>query len=254
MYYAPSYSAPVYYDSANYDSVQGMSVVPEGATVVPNTQLSPGPANALPAIDANKAPVNEPSVNPLTPPANQSQPSGDNKDTSTSGDARLQVQLPADAIVYVNGKRTRTEGALRSYVSRHLDVGRQYPYEVKAVVVRNGQELTQTKVVDLSAGLDKSIAFDFDADAELLTSLSISVPEDAKIVLDGTPTSTAGSFRYFSTKALAPGQVWSKYEVSATVVRDGKEITRRKVIRLSAGDSQQLAFDFDNDETMVAAK
>jgi hypothetical protein len=52
---------------------------------------------------------------------------------------------------------------------------------------------------------------------------------------------------------LAQGQSWSNYEVAVTVVRDGKEIVRRQVINLNAGDAQKLTFDFDT-ETMVAAK
>ena len=259
--YAPSYSAPVYSGPAPYadPSMYSAPLMQSDGTWILGNEV-PGAQNVItspPApIETNKPPVANPPANSLdpTPSANPTNPIPENKDTSNPGDARLRIHLPADAIVFVNGKQTKTAGTTRSYLSRNLAVDQMYPYEVKAVVVRDGKELVQTKVVDMTAGLDKSVEFSFNEDSEVLTSLSLSVPADAKVVLGGSETSTNGSFRYFSTKTLAKGQSWSNYVVVVSVVRDGKEVTRHQVITLAAGDSQQLTFEFGDAVSLVAAK
>ncbi len=263
--YAPSYSGPIYSAPVTYADpsmygtplMQGYSMS-EGMIVPGNEMLGAQSVITNPQApnESNKPPVASPPANTVNPQpsGNPMNPIPENKDTSKPGDARLRIHLPADALVFVNGKRTKTTGTTRSYLSRNLAVDQMYPYEVKAVVVREGKELVQTKVVDMTAGFDKSVEFSFNEDSEVLTSLSLSVPADAKVVLGGSETSTNGSFRYFSTKTLAKGQSWSNYDVVVSVVRDGKDVTRRQVITLAAGDSQQLNFDFGDATTLVAAK
>ncbi len=197
------------------------------------------PQTPGPKTDSQKPPAPD-SVEPKT-----NDGSTDTSLQPASGDAILRVHLPEDSIVYVNGKRTQTKGTLRNYVSRQLSNGRLYPYEVKAVVVRNGQTLAQTKLVDLTAGEERSIDFDFAADAPVLTSLSLSVPADATVKLGGTETTTVGAFRYYSTKSLSGGEVWRNYKIEVSVNRDGRQLTRTKVVDLKAGESLDLSFDFD---------
>jgi uncharacterized protein (TIGR03000 family) len=203
-------------------------------------------------VDANKAPVmDQPANGGESQPANPQNP---NSALPNPTDARLRLKLPSDAVVFVNGRQTKTPGELRSYVSRNLEAGRWYPYEIKAIVNRDGQELVQTKVVDLTAGMDKLVRFDFDGSGDVLTSLSLTVPEDAQVTLGGTPTEASGSFRYFSTKQLKDGQSWKDYEIKVTVVREGKEVSRREVIQLAAGESRQIAFDFADAPALMASK
>jgi uncharacterized protein (TIGR03000 family) len=231
---------PAYYsDVPSFSNAPVISAPLQGGTGTP--------------VEANKAPLTNPGegVQPSSgdPQANPSESQG----TANPGDARLRLRLPEDAVVFVNGRKTKTTGELRSYVSRDLLANRTYTYEVKAVVTRDGEQRVQTKVVDLTAGIDKLVGFDFDGSSELLTSLSLNVPEDAKVVLGGSETGASGSFRYFSTKALSQGQVWSGYAVVVSVVRDGKEVSQRQVIDLAAGESRQLDFDFDA-PALVASK
>jgi uncharacterized protein (TIGR03000 family) len=214
-----------------------------------------GESMIQPAGQAPVTPIETEKV-PMTNPAQPANPQDKLNDTSAgaaNGDARLRIHLPADAVVLVNGKPTKTTGTIRSYVSRRLAKDRSYPFEIKASVVREGKELVQTKVVDLTAGVDKSVDFAFDGPTDTVTSLSLSVPEDAKVSLAGSETTTTGSFRYFSTKGLAQGSEWKDYEVVVTVVRDGRELSRREVVSLAAGESRHLTFDFE-DVTLASSK
>ncbi len=61
--------------------------------------------------------------------------------------ALLSVVVPQDAQVYVNGMLTKTPGTQRQFVSYGLLPGYSYTYEVRAVVTRQGQTLSDTQIV-----------------------------------------------------------------------------------------------------------
>ena len=169
----------------------------------------------------------------------------DTTSTSLTGDAYLTVALPKEAKVYVNGRLTQTPGDVREYVSRGLAYGVPFTYELRAEVEVDGQTKVQTMTVDLLAGQNKDISFDFETQTELITSVALTVPDDAKVVLGGVETSSLGPVRYFSTKQLAAGESWDDYKIEVTVVRDGKPQTRTETVNIAAGDSVRLNFDFD---------
>jgi uncharacterized protein (TIGR03000 family) len=73
----------------------------------------------------------------------------------------LTIQVPAEATVFVNGLKTKSTGANRSYVSHGLKPGFSYKYEVRAVVTRGKTQVEDSKVVYLTAGATEGIAFDF---------------------------------------------------------------------------------------------
>ncbi len=179
--------------------------------------------------------------------------------TGTDADAEpdddtaiLNLRLPAETVVYVNGKRTRTSGDFRSYVSRNLVDGKRYNYEIRAELEQNGQMVARTKVVELTAGLEKTLDIDFDTDDPLITSVTLLVPEDARVKLGGVDTGARGSMRYFSTESLKSGEKWGDYTVTVSVVRGGEEVTRTKTVDVEAGDSLSLSFDFDMDEKVAS--
>lgn len=167
-------------------------------------------------------------------------------------DATLNVKLPEDAKVFVNGRLTTTPGQNRRYVSRNLPVGQTFTYEVKAVVERDGKEVAQTKVIDLFAGADKNVNFDFDSQ-DLITSLTLEVPENARVTMSGHDTQLEGSIRYFSTKELKEGQKWEDYEIKVTVEKDGKPTTMTRKVNLVAGESKLVSFTAD-EEVKVASR
>ncbi len=74
--------------------------------------------------------------------------------------------------------------------------------------------------------------------------LTVWVPYDAKVTINGMPTKSTGSRRQFVSYNLKPGFSY-KYEVKAEVVRDGKIIEDTKTVVLNAGSNNSVAFGFN---------
>ncbi len=163
----------------------------------------------------------------------------------------LVVSLPQDAQLIVNGHKTTSKGDMRQFVSNGLLPGLVYPYSVKAVMTIDGREVVQTKDVKLRAGQRAELKFDFDAPVE--TSLTVRVPDEAKVTLSGSETRSVGSERKFVTRRLKAGEVWSDYTVVVTFERDGETLTKEQTIELRAGESRTLTFNFE-DEALVASR
>jgi len=165
--------------------------------------------------------------------------------TSTSADATLTVTVPDGAKIFVNGTETRSTGSTRRYVSRGLAPGYRYTYEVRAELNRDGEKVEESKTVQVQAGQQIQLAFALEAPANPLTSLTVNVPEDAKVYLAGAETNGTGSVRVFKTSKLTSGQEWANYTVRVSIDRDGRLLDMEKQLDLKAGDSKTLTFDFD---------
>jgi uncharacterized protein (TIGR03000 family) len=92
----------------------------------------------------------------VRPPARERAPSP--KKTSpqeTSSVARVTIDLPADARVWVDNVFC----PVRSFDTPELEPGRKYFYTVRAELVRDGQTIVQSRRVTLSAGQDVNVNF-----------------------------------------------------------------------------------------------
>ena len=203
----------------------------------------PDGAGAIPA-------EGDPSVFPQDPPQPQIGP-GTEGDASGGGDTRfepaqpfrnavLNVKVPVEAEIWVNGTRTSTAGDFRSYVSRHLKPGKSYKFNVLAKLERNGKYVNQEQSVVLRAGSEETLDFDFS-----MTQLTLNVPADATVKLSGNTTKAIGAVRYFKTRSLKPGESWKNYEVEVSVVRNGKLQTAKRVLNIESGERVRLDFAFD---------
>jgi uncharacterized protein (TIGR03000 family) len=66
--------------------------------------------------------------------------------------------------------------------------------------------------------------------------LTVQVPADARLWIDGQPTAQTGSVRYFETPAtLEPGRTYS-YKLTAEWVENGQTVTRERVVEFQAGN------------------
>lgn len=74
--------------------------------------------------------------------------------------------------------------------------------------------------------------------------LTIWVPYDAKVTINGMATKSTGSRRTFVSYDLKPGFSY-KYDVKAEIVRDGKIVEDTKTVVLTAGGNSALAFGFN---------
>lgn len=75
-----------------------------------------------------------------------------------NGTGYLQIRVPADAVVYVNGYQTKMKGTDRCFVAQNLEAGVEYEFEISVVVVRQGETLTDTQVTTLFGGTTRNVA------------------------------------------------------------------------------------------------
>ncbi len=164
--------------------------------------------------------------------------------------ALLNVSVPAEAKIFVNGAATTSSGTERQYISRGLKSGDHYTYEVRAEINRDGQTVTETKTVALTAGEQAGLSFNFDSNQNAPvaagkneTKLTLHVPADAKITLAGHDTTSTGDTREFTTTKLAAGVEWNDYTIRVVANIDGHEVTKEETIKLIGGQSQDLTID-----------
>lgn len=155
------------------------------------------------------------------------------------------MDVPSEAKVYVNGLATTSTGTHRRYISRDLAAGYGYTYEVKIESVSNGKVVEEVKTVEMRAGQTASLAFNPAPAKSAETTLTLNVPEDAKVSLAGNPTNATGAVRVFSTTNLASGKEWSNYKIVVTVERDGETLTQEQTVALKAGENRAVTIDFD---------
>ena len=78
--------------------------------------------------------------------------------------ARLEVKVPADSTVYLQGQRMTLTGPVRRYYSPRLRRGVNYIYTVKVEVARQATVLSKTTKAKVQAGQRIEVAVDFDRD------------------------------------------------------------------------------------------
>jgi uncharacterized protein (TIGR03000 family) len=71
--------------------------------------------------------------------------------------------------------------------------------------------------------------------------LTVSVPTDAKVFINGKSTNSTGERRQYTSTGLQPAAVY-EYRVRAEFVRDGKPISEEKTVQLTAGQTSSLAY------------
>lgn len=114
-----------------------------------------------------------------TPPADLSVPAIPQSDPSADEDEALQrlldpistqisvektigcirMTVPEDAMVVINGYRTRMTGTDRQFVAKNLVPGESYAFEIKVILERDGQILAGVKKTLLQAGQSADIVF-----------------------------------------------------------------------------------------------
>jgi uncharacterized protein (TIGR03000 family) len=100
------------------------------------------PAPAMPAAPADATPVD---------------PTPMKKTSATR--ARLVVQVPADAKLYIDGNLMKTTSGTRTFNTPLLQPGQAYFYDIRAEVVRDGETKTETRRVIIRPGELASASF-----------------------------------------------------------------------------------------------
>lgn len=174
--------------------------------------------------------------------------------SSSNDSVRLNVSVPESAVVYVNDRKTTSTGEVRQFVSRGLESGKSYRFEVRAELNDNGNIISDTQTIVVTAGSQENVRFALKATpkaaAAVDTAVVLNVPEDAEVTLAGNATQVKGSTRVFKTSQLKSGEVWDDYVVQVKV---GDQV-KTQSIRLIAGDKLELSFDFDSENGRLAAR
>jgi uncharacterized protein (TIGR03000 family) len=87
-----------------------------------------------------------------------------------------------------------------------------------------------------------------DASAELV----VRVPADARLFVDDHAMRTTGTVRHYRSPELAAGATY-QYELRAEITRDGQTTTQTKLVRVTAGTSQELDFQLDSPQTALVS-
>ena len=82
--------------------------------------------------------------------------------------------------------------------------------------------------------------------------LTVWVPYDAKVTINGLETRSTGSRREFVSYGLKSGLSY-KYVVQAQVVREGKLLEDTRTVTLTAGQIEAVAFGFNTQPTEQVA-
>ena len=76
-----------------------------------------------------------------------------------SARAKLVVEVPADAKLYIDDQPMKTTAEKREFRTPLLKKGETYYYEVRAEVVRDGKPISETKKVLIRAGEEATANF-----------------------------------------------------------------------------------------------
>ena len=153
----------------------------------------------------------------------------------------LIVNLPENAQMFVNGNPTTSTGKSRHFVSRDLEPGQSYRFDLKMVVEEDGKPVEKQRVVVLESGRGEEVTFDVATNSDPVeTVLQLNVPEGAIVSLGNNETKTTGESRIYRTRQLREGEAWDDYQIKVTYAG----VTREQSIRLIGGDNLELSFDF----------
>ncbi len=73
--------------------------------------------------------------------------------------ARVDLHVPDNAEVWIEGVKMKQTGPLRRFVSPPLRPGQQYQYHVRVTWSENGKPVTRTQTIPIEAGDTSSLAF-----------------------------------------------------------------------------------------------
>lgn len=98
---------------------------------------------------------------PAPPPPPPPAKPGDKKaDAELENRARLTVEVPAEAKLFVDGFETKASGTtVRSFTTPELEAGQDYYYILKIETVRDGKTVAETQQVTVRAGQETRASF-----------------------------------------------------------------------------------------------
>jgi uncharacterized protein (TIGR03000 family) len=113
------------------------------------------------------------------------------QDAGATKPAYLTVKLPADAVIEIEGRLTKSTGAERTFVSPPLTEGKKYTYTLKATFKgADGKEMTVTETVPVSPGKTSEVDLTKPKDTKKPTDDTKKPTDDTKKPTDDTKKPT----------------------------------------------------------------
>jgi uncharacterized protein (TIGR03000 family) len=81
---------------------------------------------------------------------------------AASGVAYLNINVPADAKLYLQDQLMTVEGTQRRFVTPTIQAGEQHLYTVKAEIVRDGKTITKTAQTTVTLGQEAVVTIAFE--------------------------------------------------------------------------------------------
>jgi uncharacterized protein (TIGR03000 family) len=73
--------------------------------------------------------------------------------------AKVRIEIPADARLYVDGTLMKTGSSVRQFQTPPLNPQQTYVYDLKAELVRDGQSYTEVRQIVIRPGQEASASF-----------------------------------------------------------------------------------------------
>jgi uncharacterized protein (TIGR03000 family) len=154
-----------------------------------------------------------------------------------SNQATIVVQGADGAKLYADGQLINDTSSPRTFLSPELQPGRDYYYTVKVERTRDGKTVTESKRIYVRAGLTTRVDFTGSAVAHV----TVRVPQDARLTVDGVALPLTSATRTFETPRLEAGRQYY-YTVRAEVVRGGQTRADSRRVVVEAGKDVDVDF------------
>jgi uncharacterized protein (TIGR03000 family) len=167
--------------------------------------------------------------------------------------ATVVIKAPTDVHITVDGQDTPRNAAEETFTTPALEPGRVYQYLIKAEAVRDGRTVSMSRRIEVQAGRQSEADFRelTTGSAAAVAKVTVHVPENAKLYVDGVECPLDSTTRTFETPKIEPGRQYF-YTVRAEVVRDGRPQSESRRIFVEAG--RQTTVDFRNLVAVQAAR
>lgn len=166
--------------------------------------------------------------------------------------AQVVIKLPAEAKLFADGQATTLTGTERVFQTPDLTPGRDFQYTFKAEVPAGAETKTLTKQVVVRAGHQTVVDFAQAAD-KAASSVTVNLPEKAKLFVDGTATPATGGTHTFRTPELTKGKSYV-YSFRAEVAKDGKTEVQTREVTFQGGEPVVVDFTADTDVRTASVK